>query len=501
MFVITATLGFYGGSDAKELGLDLTIFLDTDQKWQDKKNGGFRDQWRDACNNLKSLFENPQGKFGHGPFLKASCAPKPKKLQEIAKSSSHPSWLMRVIDNEQQSGIEIYFLSGKNPRIEAAQLGTSSEKFLEGLTHKKVAIQLSLILQDRLPIFTVVNIEDDDARQIDIESPVLPDPSPDEFVVYSLVFDESNEIWQPTFVGVIKSETSGMGRQIKWKIKLHRGSFKKGTVLFAHNAMGRGKAGDGTEGRLSTLLRRFGVTTLAEGLMMALSENLTGFRYGYQILGAPDIVGKSNMLSLFTEVRAGALKGLRFYYDSAPKVSEPTPTGEKTWFGWSATNVGWAFSMSTPSWASTLVNRVDVQPKIGLMSLDMQLYGIDDWGMEQTAEFKMKSTVYGGELGMERDVWNMAMLRGWTGFFYSSSTIGISKINFLSLRAGIDTYWDLTSFGPFKIKGLAFGSMENLSIGKQFDAPADNRVVDRGDTLTKVTYQLKFLGLGVTVAW
>ena len=38
-------------------------------------------------------------------------------------------------------------------------------------------------------------------------------------------------------------------------------------------------------------------------------------------------------------------------------------------------------------------------------------------------------------------------------------------------------------------------------MGRSFDEPANNKVVDRGAAITKVTYQLNFLGLGVTMAW
>ena len=501
LFAVIAVSGCDPMAAAAPLGLDLTIFLEADGRWSANKNPGYKIQWREACANLKTLFENPGGKFGHGPFTAVRCLNESSKLGDLKKMRPAPSWAMRVIDSDKQSGVEIYFLGAKNPRMEATQLGNASDKFLEGLTHKKVVTSLALLLQDRLPMFTLVNITDDDARQIELESPLLPDPVPDEFAVYSLQFDDANDIWAPRSVGYIKSGSSGLGSQIKWKLKLHRGSFEKGQMLFAHNARGRGKGSDAAEGRLSSLFKRFGVTALAEGLMTALSENITGIRYGYQLFPSLDVVGKSNMLSLFTEVRAGPLGGLRFYYDTAPKVNQLLPTGDQTYFGWSAINMGWAFGMALPEWLAPVANRFDLQPKVGLIKLDTRLGGVDDRGMAQTAEFKMNSPVYGVEAGLERDLFSLALLRGWAGMLYSSSSIGSSKINFLSFRSGIDSYWDLTTIGPFKLKALVFGSMENLSINKQFNAPVDDSVVDRGAAITKVSYQMKFLGLGVTIAW
>ena len=500
-FVLLVAWGCNAMAAATSPGLDLTIFLDTDERWGSSKILGYRAHWLEACSNLKALFENPTGSFGHGPFTAVTCRGAPTKLNDLGKAGAKPSWAMRVIDNDKQSGVEIYYLGAKTPRPEAVQLGNGSNKFVEGLTHKKVATALALFLEDRLPMFTLVTIADDDIRQIEVESPLLADPVPDEFMVYALKFDAAEDLWVPSFVGFIKTGSSGLGRQIKWKIKLHRGSFEKGQMLFAHDARGRGKGVDAGVGRLSSLLSRFGVTALAEGLKLALSENLTGIRYGYHLFPSPDVVGKTNMFSLFTEVRAGPLMGLRFYYDSAPMATELLAGGDKTWFGWSAINMGWAFSMKLPTMLAPVANRFDLQPKVGYITLDARLGGVDDWGMAQTADFKMNSLVYGFEAGLERDILKVALLRGWAGMLYSSTAMGITKINFFSLRSGIDTYWDLTTIGPFTLKGLLFGSMENLSISKHFTAPVDNSVVDRGAAITNVSFQLIFCGGGVTIAW
>ena len=482
-------------------GLDLTIFLEAGGHWGTDKIPHYQAKWGEACENFKAVLENPNGRFGHGPFTKVKCLAAPSTLGNLDKGGPKPSWAMRVVDSDKQSGAEIYYLGAGTPRIEASQLGSASDKFLDGLTHKKVVAPLALLLMDRLPMFTLVSIADDDARQIDVESPLLPDPMPDEFVVYSLQFDVDSDIWVPTAVGFIKSGGSGLGREIKWKLRLHRGSFKEGVMLCAHDARGRGKGVDATEGRLSSLLQRYGVTAIAEGLMVALSDNLTGIRYGQQLLAASDVVGKSHMVSLFTEVRAGPLKGLRFYDDTAPKVTQTLASGEQTYFGWSAVNMGWALGMTLPQWLAPVANRFDLQPKVGMINLDTRLGGVDDWGMTQTEEFKLHAMVYGCEAGLERDFFKLALLRGWAGILYSSSSLGITKINFLSVRSGLDSYWDLTTIGPFKLKGLLFGSVETLSISKRFTAPADNSVVDRSAAITDVSYQLKFAGLGVTIAW
>ena len=487
---------------SSSLGTDLTIFLQANGRHGTTKNPAYEEKWREACSNLKTYFENPQGRFGHGPFAVVRCREAVTTLDDIRSDKPQPSWAMQVIDSDKHSGIEIYYLGTESPRVEAAQLGNASEKFLDGLTHKKVVAPLSLLLQDRLPMFSLVRMTSDDARQIEVESPLLPDPVPQEFMLYTLAFDAANDRWAVIPVGMIKSESHGLTREIKWKLRVHQGSFEKGQMLFAHNALGRGKGGDATEGRLSSLLGRFGVKMLAAELMTALSENLSGMRYGYHLLSSSDVVGRSNMLSLFTEVRAGPLKGLRFYYDEAPKVTDTASDGEQVYFGWSAVNIGWAFGMSLPEWLAPIANRFDLQPKIGIVTLDTKLAGFDEYGEVHTDKFEIKNAaIYGFEAGLERDFSQTAMLRGWTGILYSWSELGIAQTKFISLRSGLDVYRDLGTIGPLRLKGLLFGSMEKLWISKHFTTPKNNANIDRSTLITDLSYQLIFCGAGVTIAW
>ena len=501
LFAIAAALPCAAHAASAPPGLDLTIFLEAGGRWNQKQDPHYRTKWLEACGSLMTLFGNPEGRFGHGPFTSVECLEKPTTLKELAGKRTKPSWTMQVLDNDKQSGIAIYFMGSSRPRPEAIQQGSPSDKFMEGLTHKKVANALALTLEDALPMFTLLRVADD-ARQIDVESPLLPDPVPEEFVVYTLEFDAAADLWVPAPVGYIKSEDAGLSRDIKWKLRLHEGAFHKGQMLFAHNEQGRGMMQESTGSRLSSLLGRFGVTSLIEGMKTALSQNISGIRYGYPLLPPLDVVGGSKMLSLFTEVRAGPLSGLRLYYDTAPKVTDITATGEKVYFGWSALEVGWAFNLNLPAWLAPVANRLDVQPRAGLITLDSKMVGSDQFGLQWVADFKLDgATVYGLEVGIERDFFKKSLLRGWTGALYSWSALGITETNFLSVRAGLDLYWNLFDMGPLKFKGLFFGSMENLSIHKRFTVPADNAKIDRGGVITDVSYQLIFCGVGATVAW
>ena len=501
LFSMAVALPQFAQAASAPPGLDLTIFLEAGGRWESAKNPVYRNQWREACAGLKSIFANPEGRFGHGAFTSAKCLDKPTTLDELSRDRTRPSWAMRVLDNDLQSGIAIYFMGASHPRPEAMQEGSPSDKFMDGLTHKKVANALALLLEDALPMFSLVRV-DDDARQIDVESPLLPDPVPVELVLYSLEFDSVADLWVPAPVGYIKSENVGLSREIRWKLKLHEGSFHKGQMLFAHNEQGRGMTQNANVSRLGALLSRFGVTSLIEGVVTALSQNFSGIRYGYPLLPPLDVVGKSKMLSLFTEVRGGALTGLRLYYDMAPKVTDVAVNGEQVYFEWSALEVGWAFNLNLPHWLNPVANRLDLQPRAGLITLDSKMAGSDQFGMQWAAEFKLDhAIVYGLEVGVERDLLGKSLLRGWTGALYSSSVLGIKQTNFMSVRAGLDLYWDLFDMGPLKFRGLLFGSMENLSIHKHFTVPADNAKVDRGGVITDVSYQLIFCGVGGTIAW
>ena len=486
---------------AAPLGLDLTIFLEAGGRWEATQDSTHRGAWRMACDNLKALFENPSGRFGHGPFSAVKCLDKPTTLDSFASGPQKPSWAMQVTDSDKQSGIAIYFMGAARPRLEAIQLATPSEKFMEGLTHKKAASGLALILQDDLPMFSLVRLTDD-GRQLEVESPLLPDPIPAEFILYTLDFDQQGDFWAPVPVGYLKSENVGLSRDIRWKLTLHDGSFQKGQLLFAHNEQGRGSTRDSTGDRLSGLLGRFGIGSLIGGLMTALSQNLSGIRYGYPLPPNVDVVSKSKMLSLFTEVRAGPLSGLRLYYDTAPKITDVAASGEQVYFGWSAMEAGWAFNLNLPQWLAPVANRLDLQPRVGMISLDSKLAGQDQFGMQWVSQFKIElATVYGLEIGLERDFTKKSLLRVWAGALYSWSALGITQTKFLSLRSGVDFYWDLFDMGPFKFKGLLFGSMENLSIQKKFTLPADNKKIDRSGEIAGVTYQLMFCGMGATIAW
>ena len=483
------------------LGLDMTIFLEEGGRFEKAADPTHRAGWPVACDTLKSLFENPNGRFGHGPFSSVKCLAKPTTLDRLTNKSPKPSWAMQVTDNDKLSGIAIYFMGAEKPRLEAMQQATASEKFLEGLGNKKVASGLALILQDALPMFSLVQLNGDE-RQLEVDSPLLPDPIPVEFTVYTLRFEKKGGYWAPKPVGYITSENIGLSRDIRWKLTLHEGSFPGGQMLFAHNEQGRGSTRSATSDRLSGLLGRFGINALIDGLMTALSQNLSGIRYGYPLPPNVDVVSKSKMLSLFTEVRAGALTGLRLYYDTAPKVTDVTADGEQVYFGWSSMEAGWAFNLNLPKWLSPIANRIDLQPRAGMISLDTKLVGTDELGLRWASQFKIdRATVYGLEIGLERDFIKKSLLRGWAGALYSWSALGITQTQFLSIRSGVDFYWDLFDMGPLRFKGLLFGSMENLSIQKKFTLPADNKKVDLSGEITGVTYQLMFCGLGVTIAW
>ena len=486
-------------SNAIPVKLDLAIFLSTD-KTMNGENSAYFQQWRQGCKLIKSYFENRELRFGAGPFQAVRCLTQPTTLDKLY-NAHQTSWALRVTDNTQLSGFEIFYLGGRRPLREAAQLSTPSPHFFDGLQDKKLVKSVSVLLQDQLPIYSLVRLLPLQ-KEIAVDSPLLPDPVPDAFVLYTLSFDPGAELWIVRPVGFIKPSGLSLTQTVKWEVTLHDGTTAGDTILFAHNAAGPGQIKDTMSDRLQSLLGKFGISAIYDQFLATLSSNLSGIRYGMPVYPALDLVGKSTMLSLFTEVRGGALRGLRLYYDKTPRVSEKTANGEPSYFGWSSLNLGWSFDLPLPAFSKDLVGRFDFQPKIGILSLDTRLAGTDEYGVVHTAAFKLNDAVnLGFECGLEREMFELAMLRGWTGLLYSSGTLGGNKTRFTSLSYGIDAYWDLRSWGPFRLKALTFISKESLSIGKTVRESPDKDLTDYRGEISNVSYELMFFGLGATVAW
>ena len=481
------------------VGLDLSIFVEVPSA-NSSYDRDVQKNWPKACALLKGYFGNRKERFGHGPFQTAQCIERPTTL-EGAMAQGKSSWIMKVYSNEKASGFTIFYLGSGEPHSEAAIVAAPNAEFIAALTERQAVRSFTLLLQDQLPMFTLVHITPN-AGKIEVDAAVLPDPMPTEYVLFTLAFDPAKKHWIARPIGFTKPTGNAEGNVNSWEVDVHEGILRKDSIVFAHNAAGRGKSSDAMENTLSALLGRFGIQSVMAGVMASFGSNLSGIRYGFPPLPATDVVSRSTMLSLFTEVRSGPVKGLRLYYDKAPQSKDVAANGDPIYFGWSSINLGWSFDLPLPKIASGIIDRFDFQPKMGVVNLDARLAGIDATGTTRTAPFTLKNAInFGAETGIEREFFDLALLRLWAGGLYSWAAIGITETKFVAMQSGLDVYWDIGKLGGIKIKGLTFLSTQYLMIGKKFSRPADNATRDVEGVITDLNFQLVFLGLGATLGW
>ena len=175
-------------------------------------------------------------------------------------------------------------------------------------------------------------------------------------------------------------------------------------------------------------------------------------------------------------------------------------TGERTYFSWSRINLSWAFRLPLPTLVAPYFETLDLDPKLGIYSLDSRFEVTGANGKPQMANFKLDRAIdLGFEAGLEH-TFPMALLRLWGGYNYSASIVLQTKTSLSSVKGGVDVYWPLANFGAnTTLKFLTFGSGEILSMGKKSAAKSD--ATDYEEVIKGLSYQLIFLGIGGTISW
>jgi hypothetical protein len=485
---------------AEPLKLDLSIIIETTVKKKNQKKA-YYDTWGKACREMKFLLENRSDKIGHGPFQKVKCYFKPTRLDKAA-SSQKTSWVLRVSDNNQQTGFEIFYVGGGKKLVEAQLMAGSSEKFVKILGDKTFLKNAMLILTDQLPMFSIAKLSSS-MDTVEVADDRLWSDMPQKVAFYTLSFDKGTDSWQTRVVGQYqppKTAPNGQKGAATWQIQIHRGVLREGEPLFVHNSAGRGMASQAAMGVVKDYFSKLGMDfSEMLGSLLSMTSNFSGVRYGYPMLKPGNVISKTSFISAFAELRSGFLGGLRFYYDAAPKATFTDQLGSQEYFQWSRLNLGWAFSLPLKGKELTL----DLQPKIGRFSLDGKLMIYDENNIGYPVVLLMKNaTNIGLEVGLEYNFIKGVMTRGWGSFNRSfESKKSSSATDFTSFRGGIDFYRDIYSFKRTKIQGLIFGAADYLILGQAGTSPVVASGTENMLQIGQVSYRLYFIGAGATIAW
>ena len=497
--ILLLLLGMSNGvyADILPVGTDLTIAIEA-RPMAAKKSQNYEKTWVTTCNTISKYFENRTGTIGRGSFSRISCLPKPTSLDKILKQPNKPSWVLMLSDTDARSGFEFFFIVGSKGLSQASQLMGPTNSFLADIKEPKYLKNICFYLLDQLPVFSLVTVKSE-TSSVTLDPQLDPEILPKEYILYTLRFDSKNQVWLPRAVGFAKPPEKKSAINNEWQVTLHKGVLSSNEPLFAHNSAGRGMLRKTFLDNLGSFFSKFGLQSLITGILSSLDSNLSGIRYGYPMLKSQDIISKSSMLSMFTEIRGGPLSGIRIYYDKTPLIKRTSSEQLVEHFGWSCLNLGWSFNIPVPLFASSVVHKFDFAPKIGVYNLDSLLAVTDESNVQQTANFTLKNAMNAGfETGVEHATKNLGLLRGWLAFNRSWGTQGATATRITSTKAGIDVYWNLLDIGKMKFKLLTFGSAESLRLSKD-PPPADDEssVV----AITDLSYNLVFLGAGATIAW
>lgn len=491
-----------------------------------KEEAKFLKTWKAACTSLARGLTVGKGVWGSGVFKSHACILNKKRVAGVT-SSTPVGWHLEVSEGR-RTGLKMELYHGVGPKrvLESALELPANDRALIMLKNREAADLLALKLMDSLPMSRVIPVESGILSMSHSEKKVRKSPppiAPPEYHIYALSFDDETSRWLPTYVGranLVKAPK--LEPEIKdgktpkkkktppkepaawvWDITLDGAPVQEGQVYWAQDSRGRGKNSAGIDGSLGFALEPFGYSRdfLTAMLFDTLASGYVGIRYGYPITFGDPLISQSTMVSVFAEVRGGPLKGLRWYWDMAPEVSAIVENQELK-FGWSRPTLGWSFGMNINS---PIVNRVDVVPKIGVMDFKSRvpLPSIDPdetGGTIVGVDFNLKNaTSFGGEIGIESATdWFLLRLWGASDIAGIVDTGGDGTVS--SIRGGIDTYWDFVKIGKlFESSLLVFAVGETITLSQRAEttepAPGTDQIING------LSYNLAFLGLGISLTW
>ncbi|MBC7532419.1 MAG: hypothetical protein H7318_12650 [Oligoflexus sp.] len=329
-------------------------------------------------------------------------------------------------------------------------------------------------------------------------------PHSKELIVYGLRFDEKSQLWMPKIYAYLKrlepldGDKAIQGDEYEWTE--NRKPLEKNKIYWAQDSQGLGQRSADYEVVINKLLHKSagsGSNFMSQIFFESFRSSYTGIRFGKSLLGSGSIVTEGNLVSGLVEIRGGPLTGLRSYYDIVPLVSR-NEGSEEEHFSLKRASIGWCFSALMPKSYRFLLSSVDVQPKLGLLDIDSR-FRINPEESDSALSFKAKN-IYdlALEFGIERSSLYYRT-RLWASIDAAPSVLSAKQgLSVLSTRAGLDSYINIfESRGGGNVNILAFALAENLALTKE----RVNANEDEDLAVSKLKFQLFFVGLGFTVSW
>ncbi len=512
------------------------------EKIPDKKAAkAVEKDFKNACNNLGKAMLLGKGPCGVGIFSSFSCSVNGKK---ISGKVSKAVWKMSIINKK--SGSIFDLKKGETPM---ANLNLPySETSMMVLRDPELIDLIAYQLLEQMPYAIYINAKKVKEPNLTVTfrhwqtsetksfKYKVPDP-PSELTIYTLQWDQEQSVYRTSILGVATLKQTLKPKVQTKKVKGKSISYLKGgSVIYtipkdvleqlkkgpawAHSSQGPGANneeltkfatnakneidGFAKNDRLEQFLA--GKTGLVDNFLESAASGHVGIRYGLQVLPAEGELGRllddTSLFNLVAEFRGGPLKGVRYYYDKLPE-SKMNLNGSdggvvKARLAFARHVIGYSWDFQFPF----LIDRITVDPKIGVWTFNAFLpVSQDENGLvTKSQEFNLGSTAtvaieIGGEI-----IGSWYTLRG----FYANDA-GFSLIKqgarVVSNRFGGDAFFKagptFTLFEvPFKTALLGSFIYESVSIRRGV-----GEIEDGNTEITGIVYSVGYAQGGVAISW
>lgn len=467
----------------------------------DTKSQESQRKWKDICNKLGQNLRYKKAQIGF--LAKYKCLPAGQQVPKKISPNIAP-WNIQVDEKVDFITITVNFFSDASWKKITEISFKNSEGVFKQFTGAETYVTIARILIDSLPVGWIFRPSD---HQSDIRfiANYGPKSLPEKLYVYTLSYNKTSLKWLPKIAAVLKSKGAPLEAKNKWAQtyeyeKIYTPINPKGLYV-VQNAQGLGKDKEVLVQHLEKTNPLLSMINLMDLLTFnALSSNYVGLKYAKSLMEQGSVLSKVSQFSLLVEIRDGLLSGLRIYYEKIPRVAQGAQTefDNRQFIDMQRINAGWSFKLPLPEFMSRVATEISIQPKAGITdfaasfsipinptnftTIDYNLNGVLDLALE---------------LGIEKETdWFRA--RMWGSINTSAaSKIASSSGSVTSIRAGLDSYWDVASFSKaVTLNLLAFANYERLQL---------NRPVKSQDPTdlqgTNIGFNLALIGGGITLEW
>ena len=452
---------------------DLPIYINLDASAPEVKAAS--KDWKKFCTDLKvKLTKVSKESTQQALFAKGRCRKKPYK-------SKKSSWVLTFQERDNKIKISLNLMMNKKSKFEKFLLVESKKKLSSILPQINIDNVMTLV-RLWLPYWERVKLSGT-SNDVDL---LLAEKQKYIFISELAIGDDD----------FLTDRIVSMGKYLKHVrkgvAKYRMDSFYSGQsgIYYAARSYKKGQQEKLLAKAEKDLLSGMDFLKILDSILFgSLDSSLAGVRYGIPLVSGGTIISSSSNLSTMVEIRNGPLGGLRYYYDFAPEVTK-TNQGYTETFAWSRWYFGWSYEVPLPKILSKFITKVDVVPKLGGASMNLDLVvqdGVDPLNISANNVFST-----GIELGVEKDIAKMR-LRLWGSYDFSGTLIA-EEDSIKSLKAGSDLTYDLMEFKKTKLTLLTYLSAERLILEK-------GGIEGGTQSLSEVSFNLAYLGVGVALSW